>query len=68
MFRAQVGRNGNTCECKHHLHPSGAVDETVNLSEGHHTPALLNRGEETGRETKAARNYYVAIRMVEFII
>lgn len=68
MFRAQGGRNGHTCECKHHLHPSGTVDKTVNLSERHHTPPLLKEKGEAGRETKSARHCNVTIRKVEFII
>lgn len=65
-FRAQVGRNGHACECKHHLHPSGTVDEAVNFSERHHTPTLLEEKGEAGRETESARNCNVTIRKVEF--
>lgn len=46
---AQVGRNAHTCECRDHLHPSGTVDETVNLSERHHAPTLLKEKGGAGR-------------------
>lgn len=36
--------------CERHLHPSGTVDETIDLGESHHTPALLR--EQGGVEGK----------------
>lgn len=36
--------------CERHLHPSGTVDETIDLRERHHTPALLR--EQGGVERK----------------
>lgn len=32
--------------CEYYLHPSSTVDETVNLSESHHTPTLLREEAE----------------------
>lgn len=60
--------NGSERECKRHLHPSGTVDETVNLSERHHTPALLREKGEAGRETESARHLNVTTRKVELRI
>lgn len=65
-LRGQISANGSERECKRHLHPSGTVDETVNLSERHHTPALLREKGEAGRETESARHLNVTTRKVEF--
>lgn len=50
-----------------HLHASGAVDETVDLGERHHPPALLKRREkgEAAREAESARHSNGTTRKVE---
>lgn len=52
-FRVQL--KSALCECEHHLHPSGTVDETINLSESHHTTALLKEMGESGRQIGSGR-------------
>lgn len=45
-FVSLVQLDSYVCFCEHYLHPSSTVDETVDLSESHHTPALLKEGRQ----------------------